>query len=204
MALQFEELGLSKEKYSDDIHPLYLFLEGNVETRSNVLLNHPDVTGFIYMQDDVVTKAFLPKRVVNFKASPDKRNNIVAVSGDAEDYIPFSVPEKDLLSDTLHFTDCTNLNSKTPSIAVGRFLKDNAADLPDLPQEFNTDAKIKRLKVASFPLILPLIKGFDLLQGSTDESSVRECCADNHDLFFRMVFFTEQEICSHLTFFHRN
>ena len=82
MPLQFEELGLPKTSYLDDIHPMYLFLQGNVKTRSNVLLNHPDVIGFIYLNDDVLTKAFLPKRVVNFKKTPDKRNTIVAVSGD--------------------------------------------------------------------------------------------------------------------------
>ena len=112
MVLQFEESGLQKLDYADDIHPLYLYLEGNRETRGSVLLNHPDVTGFIYMNEDTVTKVFSPKRVVNFKATPNKRNSIVAISGDAEDYIPFAVPEFDLLSDTLHFTDCSKLNKK--------------------------------------------------------------------------------------------
>ena len=182
MTLQFEELGLPKVSYADDTHPLYLFLEGNIETRSNVLLNHPDVTGFIYLNDDILTKAFLPKRVVNFKKTPDKRNTIVAVSGDTEDFTPFAVPEQDLLSDTFHFTNCENINSRTPSISAGRYLKDNQAQLPNLPAEFDTDAKIRKLKIVSFPLILPLIRGYDLVQGDVNDPNVGDACHDNHDL----------------------
>ena len=188
MTLQFEELGLPKVSYSEDNDPLYLFLEGNIEMRSNVLLNHPDVTGFIYLNDDIVTKAFLPKRVVNFKKTPDKRNTIVAVSGDTEDFTPFAVPEHDLLSDTFHFTNCENLNPKTPSISAGRYLKDNQAQLPNLPSEFDTDAKIRKLKIVSFPLILPLIKGYDLIQGDVNDSQVGEACHDSHDLYEEWLF----------------
>ena len=85
--------------------------------RSDVILNHPDVIGYMYLYKDNVRKAFLINKVVNFKASdPSKRNTIIAVSGDTENYIPFSVPGIDLLSDTLHITDCMTLNKKTPSI----------------------------------------------------------------------------------------
>ena len=67
--------------------------------RSDVILNHPDVIGYIYLHEDHVRKAFLVNKVVNFKASvPSKRNTIVAVSGDTEDYIPFLVPEIDLVT----------------------------------------------------------------------------------------------------------
>ena len=59
------------------------------------------------------TNAFLPKKVVNFKAtSKEKRKVIIAISGDSQDHIPFSISEMDLMSNTLHLTDCTTLNKK--------------------------------------------------------------------------------------------
>ena len=112
--------------------------------RTDVILNHPDVIGFMYIYEDSVRKAFLTSKIVNFKATnPLKRNTIIAVSGDTENYIPFSVPETELFSDTLHITDCLTLNKKTPSIGVGKYIKENEKDIQGLPEEFDTDAKIK-------------------------------------------------------------
>ena len=115
MSLQFEEKDLDKPEYQDEFHPLYIFLQGNVQIRSDVILSHPDVIGFIYLHDRFIRKAFLPKKTINFKAiATEKRNTIVAVSGDPADYTPFSILETELLSDALHLTDCTNLNKKRP------------------------------------------------------------------------------------------
>ena len=190
MTLLFEEKGLAKEKYVDESHPLYLFLQGNIQTRSEVILNHPDVIRFVYTNDDIVTKAFLVKKMVNFKTRlADKRNTIVAVSGDTDDYTPFSVGESDLFSDTLHFTDCTTLNKKTPTVSIGKFVKENEDDLPNLPKEFDTDSKVEKLKVASFPLILPLIKGFDFEEGDSEDSAVYDSVASVHDLYSEWIFF---------------
>ena len=69
MTLQFEEKGLTKTKYTEDEHPLCMFLNGDSETRGDIILTHPDVIGFVYLHDDSIVKAFLPKRVVNFKAT---------------------------------------------------------------------------------------------------------------------------------------
>ena len=115
MSLQFEDKDLDKPDYQDEFHPLYIFLQGNVQIRSDVILSHPDVIGFIYLHDRFIRKAFLPKKTINFKATAtEKRNTIVAVSGDPADYTPFSILETELLSDALHLTDCTNLNKKRP------------------------------------------------------------------------------------------
>ena len=61
MTLLFEEKRLTKETYLDDSHPLYIYLQGDVQTRCEVILNHHDVIGFVYVNEDIVTKAFLPK-----------------------------------------------------------------------------------------------------------------------------------------------
>ena len=56
------------EKYPPGLNPIDLFLDADIETRSEVLLNHPDVTGFVYIHDDEITKAFFPTKVIDFKA----------------------------------------------------------------------------------------------------------------------------------------
>ena len=53
-------------------------------------------------------------------------------------------------------------------------MKDNEKYLPALPKEFDSDAKVKKLKVASFPLVLPIIKGFDFEEGHSEDSNVYE------------------------------
>ena len=157
--------------------------------RSDVILNHPDVLGYMYLYEDNIRKAFLVNKVVNFKASSSsKKNNIVAVSGDTQDYIPFSVPEVDLFSDVFHITDCIKLNEKTPQIGVGKFIKDNAKEVLGLPEEFDTDAKIRKLKVVSFPLILPIVKGYYFEEGPIDDEKIYDAISDIHDLYAEWIF----------------
>ena len=103
MTLEFEEKELELATYSEGNHPLYLFLKGDDETRGGVILNHPDVIGSVYLNEDIITKAFLPKKAVNFKTTKQANKKvIIAVSGDTEEYTPFCVPEK--LSSTMGFT----------------------------------------------------------------------------------------------------
>ena len=61
--------------FSEGFSPAEIFLEGDIETRTDVLLNHPDVIGFIFLYEDVVTKAFLPTKVVNFKARSENKKS---------------------------------------------------------------------------------------------------------------------------------
>ena len=157
--------------------------------RSDVIFNHPDVLGFMYLYEDNIRKAFLVNKVVNFKASsPSKKNTIVAVSGDTEDYIPFSVQESDLFSDVFHITDCTTINNNTPSIAVGKFLKENAKEILGLPEEFDSDAKIRRLKVVAFPIILPIVKGHYFDEGSIQDAKIYDAVTNIHDLYAEWIF----------------
>ena len=157
--------------------------------RSDVLLNHPDVIGYVYLYEDNVRKAFLVNKVVNFKASdPSKRNAMIAVSGNPENYIPFSVPEIDLLSDTLHITDCMTLNKKTPLIGVGKYIKENEKEIQGLPKDFDTDAKIKKLKVVAFPTILPIIKGCYFEEGDINNEKIYDSVTEIHDLYAEWIF----------------
>ena len=144
MSLKFDDKDQTLESYPDNQNPINIYIQGDAEIRSDVILNHPDVIGFVYLNDNIVTKAFLPKKVINFKTSdPSKKKIIVAVSGDTDEFTPFSIPEQDLFSDTLHFSDSTKLEKGTPSISIAKFLKDNEDMLPLLPPEVDTESKFK-------------------------------------------------------------
>ena len=67
MSLELEEKGLSKVKCSDNIHPPYMHSQGGVETRGDIILTPPDVISFVYTHDDVIAKAFLLKKLFNFR-----------------------------------------------------------------------------------------------------------------------------------------
>ena len=67
-------------------------------------------------------------------------------------------------------------------------MKDNKDDLPMLPKEFNSEAKIKKLKVVSFPNILPIIKGYDFEEGLLENKDIYESMVDAHDLYSEWVF----------------
>ena len=188
MTLLFEDKDLTTPQYDDDSHLLFLYLQGMVQIRSDIILNHPDVTGFVYLNEDVITKAFLPKKIINFKSTSENRNNIAAISGDMEDYTPFLVLEKDLFSDTLHITDCTELNKETPSIALTKFLKECGKDQLTLPKEFESDNKTKKLKVVSFPMILPMLKGYNFEEGEIHDKNVYDSASNVHDLYADWAF----------------
>ena len=49
--------------------PLALYLDANPETRSNILLNHPLVYGFVYIMDGLITKAFLPRQAIDWSSN---------------------------------------------------------------------------------------------------------------------------------------
>ena len=184
MLLEFDDKDQTPESYPDDQNPINIYIQGNAETRSDVILNHPDVIGFVYLNENIVTKAFLPKKVINFKTSdPSKKKIIVAVSGDTDEFTPFSIPEQDLFSDTLHFSDSTKLEKETPSISIAKFLKDNADLLSELPSEFDSESKVKKLKAVAFPLILPLVRGHYVPEGNIDDNDFYKALGDVHDSF---------------------
>ena len=95
----------ASQEYKNGLNPLELYLKGPIEERSDIILNHPDVRGYIYVHDRIVTKAMLPKKVVKYDSKDEEDHYfkvIVAVSGTVEDYVPFYAPENTVLSDNHH------------------------------------------------------------------------------------------------------
>ena len=144
-----------------------------------MIINHLDILSFACLNDDIITKAFLPKKVVNFKT---KSKVIVSVSGNTEEYTPFCVHEI-FFSDPLHLKDFSRFTAGIAIILVRKHLKDNSAGLPTLPDEFSSDSKVKKLRIISFPLILPIIKGLVILERKIGDKDVYEKIGQFHDLY---------------------
>ena len=176
-------------KYPPGSNPIDLFLDADIQTRSEVLLNHPDVTGFVYIHDDEITKAFFPTKVIDFKAKElAKRKTIAAVTGSPTEYSPFSVPENVLLSDNLHISDSKKFSSSVPRLNIGSWLKDNQSKLSiGIPEEF-TEKKVKNVQVISFPVILPMVKGLDFDEGNLDDEDICNKFLNLHELYSDWVF----------------
>ena len=160
--------------------PLTLFLEANPDTRLNILLNHPLVYGFVYIIDQTITKAFLPRQTIDWATN---KRYVSAVSGTPQDFTPFSVLEQFLLGDTPHLSEPVKLNKNVKSIAIGKFIKDNRKSLKNLPSTANTDAKSKNLVVVNFPIVLPLVKGLQFQEGSVDDTQIVELFEKQHELY---------------------
>ena len=144
MTLKFEEKGLPKASYANDLHHLYIYLNGDLDTRGKIIVNHPDAIGFVYLQNNIITEAYLPEKVVNFTtSSSEKWKMIVAFSGNTDDCRFIHVPQSILLSNTLYLIDSSTLNKKPPVISKPSFTNNNKDELPDLPDGFNTEAKLK-------------------------------------------------------------
>ena len=189
MTLQFEDETLSPATYSDEDHPLVLFLKADAEGREDILLSHPDVIGFVYIQENSISKAFLPKKIINFKATaPENKKIIAAVTGDTEDFTPFSIAVEEILNNCPFMTDCSSLNENTPAISIAKYVKDNLKDLPKLPNQFSSDAKTKKLRAAACPYILPLIRGISLPEGDIDDKNLYKLFSEKHDIYADWIF----------------
>ena len=67
-------------------NPIDLYFESDLDTRANILLNHPHVIGFVYFNEGSVVKAFLPKRIIYWNSN---EKIIAAVSGSPSDFVLF-------------------------------------------------------------------------------------------------------------------
>ena len=127
--------------------------------------------------------SFLKK--TNFKT---KSKVIVAVSGNTKEYTPFCVNENQIFSNSLHLTDFNNFAEGTAIIPVGKHLKENSEHLPRLPDVFSSYSKIKKLCILAFPLILPIIKGFDIPEGDIGDIDVCEKLGKARDLYANWAY----------------
>ena len=159
---------------------LLKFVHTNPEVRINLLLNHPEIYGFVYIIDGILTKAFLPKKSVDWTKN---REHIAAVSGSPLDYTPFSVPGDIISGDTPHLHEPVKLHSTLKSSSPGRHIIKYRKDLRNLPEIARTNAKAKTLRIVNFPIVLPLIKGLNFDEGPVSDKNIAEKFEKAHELY---------------------
>ena len=185
MTLEIDSENNEVATYRNGENPLELFIQGNTEMRGEIILNHPDLIGFIYLNDGVITKAFLLRKMVNFRTNIKV---IISASGDIEDFTTISVHDKALFSSSLHFIDSGNFSTESTIIPIGKHLKDDAENLTNILSEFSTEAKIKKLRIIASPLIIPLVGGYVLPEGDIDDVETYDTFYKVHEVYADWVF----------------
>ena len=90
------------------------------------------------------------------------------MNGNFSEFIPFTVIENLLLSNSLHY-NMVQLDDSIPSRKVGKWLAKNKGNNPAPPDKFS---KLSSLRIVNIPIIIPLIKGAKIAKGSIEDSIV--------------------------------
>ena len=184
---------------SSGTNPMELFLASDHQTRLNILTSHPQVVGFVYMYENSLMKAFLPKQFIDWNSN-DK--TVVAVSGTPEEYVPFSVPEKVLTCNNLFVCESVKFFEEVQKVSVAKFFKDNRKKLDWVPECASTDDKTKNLIVVSFPMVLPLVKGLSFPEGSIQDKNVTDSFIKVHSLYEDFLHLKLEAEALDITFFN--
>ena len=176
---KFENQDSPTRSYKEGSHPVEIYVTGDRGYRADVLFNNIDVIGFLYVYEDILTKAFLVKRYTNFSTGV---RTITAVSGSCFKYTPFCMYDKQILADVLLFSS-DKVDKLFPSVGVGNFLTrdENLASAglyPKLPghmEKYRSKARIN-----SMPWLLPLVSGNKVLEGPVLDDTVMESLCDYH------------------------
>ena len=83
---------------------------------------------------------------------------------------------------------------------MAKYVKDNADEVVDLPKEFDSESKMKKLKDIAFPLVLPIVKGYEFTEGHFDNKDVLTSIVDLHDLYLEWIFLHSRKYMINLSF----
>ena len=93
--------------WNADSDPLKHFLECDSETRLDILLNHPQVEGFIFVKDSFISVDYLPMIFFEIKGSSSVET-IASINRFRKEYSVLTCPEERITSSVLYFTENMN------------------------------------------------------------------------------------------------
>ena len=96
----FENPDSPSLSYPEGPYLMELYVKEDTIKRTNFLLNHHDIVGFLYILVEIVTKTFLVKLFLNFDTNI---RTVTAVSGNCFDVTLFRVSDKISFSDDFGF-----------------------------------------------------------------------------------------------------
>ena len=164
--------------WNADSDPLKHFLECDSETRLDILLNHPQVEGFIFVKDNYLSVGYFPKKFFEIKGSSSIKT-IASISGYHEEYSVLTCSEESITSSALYFTENSDSFDHFPKT---KELKEDIEKLSDdLKKNINKSIiKMDKIIMLALPVVLPKIKGFDIIEGDIEDDEVTEKMCNYH------------------------
>ena len=96
--------------------PIEMFMSADRNMRSDLIFSHPEVVGWIYVEEGILQKAFLPTKITNFR---DRlKTSVVAVCGSCSSPTPVKVNHRNLISDSFRFSS-GSFHDLFPCVSVG-------------------------------------------------------------------------------------
>ena len=164
--------------FAKNANPLERYFSGDAATRWGILVHHPQVEGFVYMNGSHVTVAYLPRIVLNFDREGKTQQAIGAVTGDLDDFTIFTVQSDRLTSSALHFMEIEGIDKNIPiSTSINSFVKPGST-IDNLP-DFTT---FEEVGIGALPLVFPKLRGFPILDGEINDDEVFDALATCHPL----------------------
>ena len=119
-------------------------------------------------------KAYFCTKVIDWhETNTDDFKTIAAMNSTTDEYTPFSVPECVFFSDQLHLINFEkSILKEVKTCSVHKYIKENKQTL-NITDKYTSDPIIKTLRPASFPTILPLVKGI-FVPGATSTAAGRK------------------------------
>ena len=172
----------SPQSYEDGLHPTEIYLRGTLEQRSDIILNHPDVCGFLYIHDEIITKASFPKKVVNYSSKGKGDYKVIAAaSGTLEEFVPFYAPETFVLSDHHHIEVSPKLPKDVKTVSFSKYAKKHKKEM-EIPSHLKNDKDNRNLSIFAFPVVIPLLRGQVIVEGNYNDPKVVESFEHMHEI----------------------
>ena len=101
--------------------PIEIFMGGDRNIRSDVIFYHPELVGWVYVENEILQKAFLHMNILNFRDM--LKTSVVAVGGSCYSPPPIKVDHCYIFSDTFHFSR-EDFHDIFPSVKIENFFQD--------------------------------------------------------------------------------
>ena len=164
--------------FTEYANPIDKFFLGSASNRWGILVHHPQVEGLVFMNGQNVTVAYFPRIVLGFDRSGNTQQVIGAVTGDMSDFNVVTATSAQLTGSTYHFVQPTQVSKGIPVTDSVQAFTEAAATSSRLP-----DLKgFEDVAIGAYPVVVPKLKGFTVLEGDIGNEEVFETLAEYHPL----------------------
>lgn len=101
-------------------HLIDIYTSADRNVRSDLIFSHTGVVSWIYVEDSILQKVFLPTKITNFRER--LKTTVVTVCGSCSSPTPIKVHHRHLFSDIFRFSS-GYFHNIFPSVPVGDFLQ---------------------------------------------------------------------------------